>query len=203
MIILRYLLLLLPFHIYTISLSAQVDPVKQHTLKAPKGGVLLGEELPEEFWGQTLTSYDINGIPKQIVLSDFRDKFLVLDFWATYCSPCVTSLDKWDKWQHEFEQDVQVLAIHLYDYNRKVLPFAKKRGWTIPLIYGSQQDTVINQMFYYDRSFGQVWIKDGKLFAIPKSWELGIEDVRKAVLEGIIPAKQNTFLTYDELKAKK
>lgn len=199
---LKYFLLLFSLHIYSVSLLAQSDSIKQEVLTMPKRGVLWGEKLPEEFWKQMLTSYNVDGTSRQIVLSDFRDKFLVLDFWATYCSPCVASLDKWNKWQHEFHHDVQVLAIHLYDHNKKVLPFAKKRGWSIPLIYGNQQDTAINQLFYYDRSYGQVWIKDGKLFAIPTSWELDIDDVRKAVLKGIPPSRQNTFLTYEELKSK-
>lgn len=202
MIIVRYLTLFLLFNLQIVILLAQVDKEQSLVLRVPKEGVLLGQELPSAFWNQTLTSYNEKGVPKKIVLNDFKEKFLVLDFWATYCSPCVASLDKWNKWQYEFGDKVQVLAIHLYDYNHKALPFANKRGWSIPLVYGNAQDTTINQLFYYDRSYGQIWIKDGKLFAIPISWEVGIEDIRRAVLKGIPPPKQNTFLTYDELKSQ-
>jgi hypothetical protein len=67
------------------------------------------------------------------------------------------------------------------------------------LLFGSAVDTAINKLFYYDRSYGQIWIRDGRLFAIPVSWEVTEQDIQNA-LQGI-PPKMNLLLTHGE-KAK-
>ncbi|WP_164108682.1 MULTISPECIES: SusC/RagA family TonB-linked outer membrane protein [Sphingobacterium] len=152
--------------------------------------IRIGDMLPEAFWQQRLKAYTTDGDSSYISLSDYRDKLLVLDFWATYCVPCVASVDKWNEWQASFGERVKVLPIALYNFNRSVLPFIQKRGWSLPVVFGNRGDTLLNEMFYYKRSFGQVWIRDGKLFAIPNSGTLTKIDVHNALL-GAPPKEAN------------
>ena len=47
----------------------------------------------------------------QVKLSDFNDKLVLLDFWATWCVPCCKELPHLSKLQEKYGDDVQVLAI--------------------------------------------------------------------------------------------
>jgi len=132
-------------------------------------GLVIGDSVPKWFWDVELGVVNHPEGDHTVSLGAYRDKLLVLDFWATYCSPCVKSLDKWNCLQQKGHGRVTVLGIHLFHHNHVAGPFAKQRGWSIPIAVGNRLDTLLNDLFYARRRFGQVWIKDGKLLAIPKN----------------------------------
>lgn len=187
--------------IYARAQSPEIREIDNGLVEMSKTGnlpeILIGDELPDEFWDTQISFHYPSDSSISVTLEKFKDKLLVLDFWATYCSPCVKSLDKWEIWQQEFQQEVMVIPIHIYHDSYRVEPFARKKEWALPMVYGEKVDTILNHLFYYGRSFGQIWIKDGKLFAIPISWEVEKADVIKAI-QGEVPKKMNLYLTHQE-----
>jgi thiol-disulfide isomerase/thioredoxin len=95
-----------------------------------------------QFYGKEpplLTITDARGVPKTVKLSDYRGKWVILDFWALWCHPCVySSLPDLSKFyeEHAAERDrFEILAIcntseekvlTVADFEVKELPVRKE-----------------------------------------------------------------------------
>ena len=87
---------------------------------------------------------------KTVSLSDFGGKLLVLNFWASWCAPCVDEAPSLDAFQRELgPQGVVVLGVSidrnekmykrfLKDYNIS-FPTARDPDWDINTRYGTFQ----------------------------------------------------------------
>lgn len=58
-----------------------------------------GEALPADFWSQRFDTPDGG----TLALSGLRGRALVLNFWATWCPPCVKEMPELDRFHAEFE----------------------------------------------------------------------------------------------------
>lgn len=97
---------------------------------------------------------------KSASLSDFKDKLLILDFWATWCSPCVYMIPRMDSLQKQFEGKVQFLAVTA-ESEKTVAAFRakyeKRKGKRIahPEVVS---DTVLRTLFNHTALPHYVWI---------------------------------------------
>ncbi len=83
----------------------QTDP---DTPSAP-----LGNQVGELCYDVTLPIIDATGVTEQTVtISDLRGKVVVINFWGTWCSPCVAELPHFDDAATQFGEDVAVIALH-------------------------------------------------------------------------------------------
>ncbi len=57
------------------------------------------------------TLKDING--QEVKLSDYRGKVIYLDFWATWCSPCVMQLRNSKQWKSEFNTRSDMVFLYV------------------------------------------------------------------------------------------
>lgn len=79
--------------------------------------------------GVTIESYDFNGLAR--LLSKQNDTTYVVNFWATWCKPCIEELPNFEKLHANFKnQKVKVLLVSL-DLPRQVetnlIPYIKKK----------------------------------------------------------------------------
>ena len=61
---------------------------------------------------------------KEISFSEFRGKVLLVNFWATWCAPCIKEIPSLDRLKSKFEKNFDVIAISLdRDGKKKVTDF--------------------------------------------------------------------------------
>jgi cytochrome c biogenesis protein CcmG/thiol:disulfide interchange protein DsbE len=72
-----------------------------------------------------------------IELSKYRGKVVYLDFWASWCGPCLKAIPEIEEMRTEFpEERFQILAVNLDQVEKKALRFLKKN----PIGYPSASD---------------------------------------------------------------
>lgn len=94
--------------------------------------------VPNEIWDLPLRIVNDTKGRDSITLRELAgDKLLVLDFWATWCKPCLESMDKWKEIQPRYVDDVQVVGL-MMDYDFKASLEIEKRSWKMPQIIGPE-----------------------------------------------------------------
>ena len=99
--------------------------------------------------GETVPLFKARAIDgnKSLALNDYRGKVVLIDFWASWCPPCLRSLPKYDDLRREIgTSDFEIIAINVdenTDDARKFLqkhpvdyPIAKDPKGILPSVYG-------------------------------------------------------------------
>lgn len=82
---------------------------------------------------------------KKVSLSDYQGKVLILDFWATWCGPCLAELPYFQELVNLYKNDPSVAFLTISQDRSKdvVRKFIEQKGYTFPVIF----DTGIGQLF--------------------------------------------------------
>ncbi|MFF5398481.1 TlpA disulfide reductase family protein [Peribacillus butanolivorans] len=99
------------------------------------GGLKIGAAAPD-FSLKTLDG-------KQVNLSDYKGKKVMLNFWATWCPPCKKEMPDMQKYSQQAGDDVVILAVNI-DPENDVQAFVEDNGitFTIPLDSQSAKNPV-------------------------------------------------------------
>lgn len=76
---------------------------------------------------------------------DCRGKKVLLNFWATWCGPCVGEMPAFQRLADEYPDDLVILAVNCSEKQDTVQKFAEKKGYTFPIILDTEGD--IQAMF--------------------------------------------------------
>lgn len=63
---------------------------------------------------QAAPDFTVHNGPQTIHLSQYRGKIVILNFWATWCAPCIDELPSLQALQ-QLRPDIQVLAVSIDD----------------------------------------------------------------------------------------
>jgi len=122
-------------------------------------------------------------------ISEFKGRLLILDFWATWCSPCVAMIPAMEQMQAEWGNRVQFLPV-AYQPAETVLPFLAKRkkDKAVSVLPGVTGDHTLSKLFPHTYLPHYVWIgPDAKVMAITGHEEVTSANIKR-LLSGEGPA---------------
>ena len=111
------------------------------------------------------TLKDMNN--RDVRLSDFKGKVILLDFWATWCAPCKVEIPWFTEFQDKYgPAGLQVVGISVDDTHEQLVPFVTQLKMNYVVLQGLGHDDVQD-------AYGPLWgipvtaliSRDGKICA--------------------------------------
>jgi thiol-disulfide isomerase/thioredoxin len=149
---------------------------------AAAGGMTAAARIPTLAAGATapdFTSYSLDGKP--VKLSDFKGKIVILDFWATWCGPCMMSLPHTQNVAAKYkDQGVVVLAACTSDTQAKFEEWTKKNQSKYPDLMFTTDKNERGSATFEERASAKLYHVQG----IPTQFVIGRDGVIAATIVG-------------------
>jgi peroxiredoxin/outer membrane lipoprotein-sorting protein len=140
--------------------------------------------------GNDAPDFTLEGLDgKPVTLSDLKGSVVVLDFWATWCGPCVVSLPHLDKIYQDMKGDgLKVFALNVSEGPEKVKHFVETKGLSLPVLMDAEAEVY----------------KQYDVQGLPTQVIIGKDGTVKKVILGIDPNGDEALRTLlkEELSAK-
>ena len=162
-----------------LSGEMQGSMIAEQTQEAPPPGASAAPKAPD------FAVTDAEG--KQVRLSDYVGKPVVLNFWASWCGPCKSEMPDFQA-AYETYGDVQFLMVNMTDGSRETVDRAKayveEMGFTFPVLFDTQSEAA---MTYGVTAIPSTYFIDSEGYAAARAAGAINGEVLKKGIDMILP----------------
>ncbi len=153
------------------------EDVKEEATEEPSGETV-EENVPKQNEEELIDAFDFTLFDKdgnKHTLSDYKGKVVFLNFWATWCKPCLIEMPHIEEIYNEYglnKEDVIILGVanpssKEYPQNNdkskeEIINFIEQNGYTFPIVFDETGEVFRD---YFIRSFPTTFMinKEGKI----------------------------------------
>jgi peroxiredoxin len=96
---------------------------------------LFGMAASPPLVGGPAPAFKLEAIDGQVVkMSDLKGQFVILNFWATWCVPCVKEMPEFQKAHQSLNQKVKIIGINLAESKEQVNDYIRGKGYSFPIL---------------------------------------------------------------------
>jgi thiol-disulfide isomerase/thioredoxin len=170
----------------------------QSVNKITTGYAAVGQLVPEVLL-DTLFNYKKD----KLALSELKGRFVIIDFWGTFCMPCITDFPKWENLQKRFGDTLQFLLVTTDGYVKTKQFYEARKKANNPMTLPCGISTDLVKYFQVKEVSTFVWIDDqGYIKAITDYTQLTEKNIADFVnRKEVAKREMETFLKIDYRKS--
>jgi len=99
---------------------------------------LLGMAASPPLVGGPAPAFELEAVDGQIVnMADLKGQFVILNFWATWCVPCIKEMPEFQKAHISLNQKVKIIGINMAESKEKVDSYIRDKGYSFLVLLDS------------------------------------------------------------------
>lgn len=152
----------------------------------PLGPLKIGDPVPD-----IVLENIVNYPGGSACISDFNDKLLILDFWGTWCRPCIEAIPRLEQLKIQFDNQLQILMVTPQPPNT-ISKFFSDRKVSLASV---TEDQKLSKLFPHKYVPHEVWIKNGNVIAITNATDVTADNIKSQLSDNplVMDEKKSNF----------